>query len=893
MRTQSPTPRRTVTTGTPGRLEVSNLPPRRSLVAAARRVLWDRLRERVRALSGSRSALRRRLGDFLRACAASRLLRILRSGALAGAVAAALLWPSPAAAQAIELADVARGVGGFIVRGEGQPLSSASASVSAAGDVNGDGVPDLIVAGRFCPTGQCLPWNAYVVFGKRDGAPVELRDILAGAGGFAIRGRAVHGGFTPRVSGAGDVNGDGLADLLIGAPQATPDAGESFVVFGKRDGTAVELRDIQAGAGGFAIRGSVMGDQSGRSVSGAGDVNGDGLADLLIGAPYARSDAGESYVVFGKQDGAAVELRDVQAGRGGFAVRGNVVRVVRSGWSVSGAGDVNGDGLADLLIGAFMASPADRGYAGESYVVFGKRDGATVALSDIEAGAGGFAIRGRVEFGIVGWRVSGAGDVNGDGLADLLVGTGNTAPGTYGRGEVYVVFGRRDGATVELSDIEAGAGGFAIRGSAEGDYSGVSVSGAGDVNGDGLADLLIGAHRSSPGGRSRAGESYIVFGKRDGAAVDLSDVQAGAGGFAIRGSAERDESGFSVSGAGDVNGDGLADLVIGAPGAVQSYVVFGKRGGSAIDLSDVQAGAGGFAIRGSWSPGGLGFSVSGAGDVNGDGLADLLVGARFASPRGRARAGESFVVFGKRDGAAIELLDVQAGAGVFAIRGSAPDDQSGSSVAGAGDVNGDGLADLLIGAPFASPAGRAKAGESYVVFGKRDGVAVELRDVQAGTGGFAIRGSAPGDESGRSVSGGGDINGDGFADVLIAAGLADSPYSTISGAAYVVFGGPKHGRPRFLRGDVNSSGRINLTDGTALFRHLFFSDPAALPCRESADVQNDGAIDISDGIYVLRWLFTGGPEPAAPGPSGAPCGYDPDPPGSPADLGCADYPACP
>ncbi len=213
--------------------------PRRStLVSAARRVLWSRLRERVPTQPLLRSALRRRLAEFLRRCAGVRLLGILRSAALAGTVAAALLTPASARAQAIELADVANGLGGFIVQG-----AHTGASVSGAGDVNGDGIPDLILGGRYCYNTCHLPYPTYVVFGKRNGAAVDLSDVQAGKGGFVIRGSAENdSGWS--VSGAGDVNGDGLADLLIGAPGAAPEgrsyAGESYVVFGKRDGAALD-----------------------------------------------------------------------------------------------------------------------------------------------------------------------------------------------------------------------------------------------------------------------------------------------------------------------------------------------------------------------------------------------------------------------------------------------------------------------------------------------------------------------------------------------------------------------------------------------------------------------------------------------------------------------------
>ncbi|MCF2873053.1 integrin alpha, partial [Octadecabacter sp. G9-8] len=148
-------------------------------------------------------------------------------------------------------------------------------------------------------------------------------------------------------------------------------------------------------------------------------------------------------------------------------------------------------------------------------------------------------------------------------------------------GASFVVFGKSDGTAVELSDIEDGLGGFVINGVAEGDQSGVSVSGAGDVNGDGLDDLIVGANGDDPNG-SFSGASFVVFGKSDGTAVALSDIEDGIGGFVINGVAESDRTGNSVSGAGDVNGDGFDDLIVGAPGddtngssSGASFVIFG------------------------------------------------------------------------------------------------------------------------------------------------------------------------------------------------------------------------------------------------------------------------------------------------------------------------------
>jgi hypothetical protein len=186
------------------------------------------------------------------------------------------------------------------------------------------------------------------------------------------------------------------------------------------------------------------------------------------------------------------------------------------------------------------------------------------------------------------------------------------------------------------------------------------------VNGDGLTDLIVGA----TAGGTDAGRSYVVFGKTSGTAIDLLAVATGSGGgFVINGQAASDRSGYSVASAGDVNGDGLADLIVGALGASpryyyapggweasvgaagKSYVVFGKTGVSAVELSAVEAASGGFVILGRTTGDGSGESVASAGDVNGDGLADLIVGARAADPAERQLAGESYVIFGNTTGA--------------------------------------------------------------------------------------------------------------------------------------------------------------------------------------------------------------------------------------------------
>ncbi|MEH2023986.1 MAG: integrin alpha, partial [Nostoc sp.] len=428
------------------------------------------------------------------------------------------------------------------------------------------------------------------------------------------------------------------------------------------------LSDLN-GTNGFALNGIAAADFSGISVSSAGDINGDGIADLIIGAEGADPNgnySGQSYVVFGKSTGwsATLNLSDLN-GANGFAING-IAAADFSGYSVSSAGDINGDGIDDLIIGAFNASP-NGDSSGKSYVVFGKSTGwsATLNLSDLN-GANGFAINGIAADDYSGRSVSSAGDINGDGIDDLIIGTRDASPnGDYSR-QTYVVFGKSTGwsATLNLSDLN-GANGFVINSIAAADYSAYSVSSAGDINGDGIDDLIIGASNADPNG-DYSGQSYVVFGKSTGwsATLNLSDLN-GANGFALNGIKEGDRSGISVSSAGDINDDGIADLIIGAESAGpnysgQSYVVFGKSTGwsATLNLSDLN-GANGFALNGIAVSDRSGYSVSSAGDVNSDGIDDLIIGAFDASPNGDY-SGQSYVVFGKSTGwsATLNLSDL-------------------------------------------------------------------------------------------------------------------------------------------------------------------------------------------------------------------------------------------
>jgi hypothetical protein len=575
-------------------------------------------------------------------------------------------------------------------------------SVAGVGDVNGDVQSDFIVGAPAESNGQTAEGRAYVYRGI---AGTSRPTVIS-----TTESNQANANYGFSVAGAGDLNGDGYADVLVGAPNydgSKIDEGRVFGYFG--DGTATPLKNS------FFKEAGQAGASFGISVSSAGDTDGDGRSEMLVGASqYDNGQNNEGAVFHYRGTSGWYQTTPAVTFTGG--VQGDQL-----GLSVATA-DVNGDGYADLVIGE---PQYDNGETNEGRVLVYL--GGTVGPS---AGATPWSVESNRAGARLGATVANAGDVNGDGFADIVVGAPNYANPEVNEGAVFVYFGGTAGFQSTSWVQEGNAAGL---------YLGISVAGAGDVNGDGYADLIAGAPGYS-NGQSSEGGAFLYLGNSS-----FTPTQSA---WAGQSNQSQSDYGLSVSSAGDVNGDGKGDVIVGARrydnGQTDEGMAFVYLGGGPNGLQDTPV-----LLESNVAGSQFATSVAGGFDTGTDGFGDVIVGAPLYS-MGQTNEGAVYVYRGSATGIVTMPAKV--------YESNAANDSWGTMVASAGDFNADGRGDVLIQSPTHGTTGYVSP---CFGTGKNAGQGDPLdcsspRLNATWTTGLIGRSGAAG-----------DVNGDGFSDLIV------------------------------------------------------------------------------------------------------------------------------
>ncbi len=403
-------------------------------------------------------------------------------------------------------------------------------------DFNGDGFDDVVVGAEYDDDGGDRSGCAFIFFGSFNLSSV----IDASKANVKLIGEDTDDIFGGSVSCAGDVNNDGYDDVIVGASHNDDGgrhSGSAYIFFGCSNPASI----IDASNADVKFIGEYAGDKFGCSVSGADDVNKDGYDDVIVGAEANRTYSGCAFIFFGSSNLPSV----IDASNANVKLIGEDAGDM-FGCSVSGAGDINDDGYDDVIVGAFRDEVGGRN-SGSAFIFFGSANLSSV----IDASNANVKLIGEDAGDMFGCSVSGAGDINGDGFVDVIVGADGDDLGGQSSGSAYIFFGSSNLPSV----IDASNANVTLIGEGEGDSFGESVSSAGDMNGDGYYDVIVGSS-----GNDNSGCSFLFFGSSNMPfGIDASNANV-----KLIGEDEGDSSGYSVSGAGDINGDGHYDVIVGA-----------------------------------------------------------------------------------------------------------------------------------------------------------------------------------------------------------------------------------------------------------------------------------------------------------------------------------------
>jgi len=471
---------------------------------------------------------------------------------------------SPCAAGiSISLTDFLVTSGG--VKVVGAAGSKAGIAVSMIGDYNKDGKQDFAIAAPLMTVNSKVGCGMVLIVLGKDGAWTEI-DLSTASSGFLMRrviGAAAGDNAGSSVGPAGDVNNDGVDDVLIGAPNADPNSksnsGRIYVLFGKATTSAytdMNLASFTTGAStGFTVAGPSIGSSLGTvplSIRPIGDVNGDKIDDFIVSIDDTDTGAGTVWILFGKTTTFS-NINLASLGSAGVFLKG-VAKNFYFGWSIDGVGDFNGDGINDIVIGERQHTSGETMFCGAAYLLYGSTSLANMAMASFVTGPKVIRFIGSASEEVAGSRVSGAGDINGDGKMDILISGNADLPLRFVIGLVYVIYGTNTQFTadINLSTLRAANLGFAIYGAVNNELLGDAISRGGDLDQDGYDDFVIASRFSV----------YILYGSPIATTenIDLLSYTGKVVSF-------HDIVAVSVSGEIDVTGDNIPDLLVGVPKA--------------------------------------------------------------------------------------------------------------------------------------------------------------------------------------------------------------------------------------------------------------------------------------------------------------------------------------
>ena len=672
-------------------------------------------------------------------------------------------------------------------------------SIASLEDLDGDGVGDLVVGATSDNDGDRDSGAVWVVFLNTDGTVKSRQKISATQGGFT--GTLVsRDRFGASVTSLGDLDGDGVIDLAVGASrdrEALYESGAVWILSLNTDGTVKWQQKINGLHGNFSDS-LYYYDWFGTSVAAIGDLNGDGVNELAVGASGDRDGGGRRgavWVLF--LDGTSDECLDVVAGTPctdddnpctehecDGAGRCGVI-YLQEGTACPDDGnectanvcDGNDRCGVDLPAGTVCRdddNPCSDDVCDGAGICTHLNDGTNVCNGTVKSyhkisdTLGGFtgALDDEDQFGRA---VASLGDLDGDGVGDIAVGTLSDDDGGTDRGAVWVLFLNVDGTVKTHQKISNMAGGFTGT-LVDYDEFGASVASLGDLDGDGVDDLAVGAPGDGSGSGWHSGAAWVLFLNPNGTVKSHQKIGDGLGGFADT-LGRSDSFGASVARLGDLDGDGVADLAVGAPyhdgvnsfeGAV--WVLFLDTDGTVKTSQKINAIEGDFTGILSLS-GEFGASVAGLGDLDGDGVVDLAVGAAQDHDGGFFR-GAVWVLFLNPDGTVKTYQKISRTYGGLTEGGANVVGGFGSAVSALGDLDGDGVADLAVGAPWDS------RGAVWVLFLNTDGTVKSHQRIGDHGGGFF--GTLDDDDFlGGSVAALGDFDGDGVSDLVAGADYDD------------------------------------------------------------------------------------------------------------------------